>query len=182
MAALSRRYRAILLAIVLLVLLALGLGLGLGLGLKHNSAAESQLQSQPESNFVLHNLTAQPSQTRVYNFTLSQVQGAPDGFSRPMLAVNGTSHPSPFIARLTTMSHRHLPRSYHRSKPGRSFGRQCPKQPPQFIKHPLARPGKPHLSLHISGYLISRRSSKMAQTSTTAPLESQNAAYRQAIH
>jgi iron transport multicopper oxidase len=87
------------------VVLALALGLGLGLGLQNSdSGASTQpssptttpslapLQSQPESNFVLNQLIGQPSQTRVYNFTVSSVQGAPDGVSRQMLVVNGTSH------------------------------------------------------------------------------------------
>lgn len=96
----ARRFRLLILAVAALLVLALALGLGLGLGLrkKHpaNSSAASQpssaLQSQPASNFVLNNIAGQPPQTRVFNFTLGQVQGAPDGFSRPMLVVNGMDH------------------------------------------------------------------------------------------
>jgi hypothetical protein len=92
-----RRFRhlSLVLAATLVLILALGLGLGLGLKHKHHSAAPSQpsiaLQSQPASNFILSNIIGQPPQTRVFNFTIGTVQGAPDGFSRPMLAVNGTS-------------------------------------------------------------------------------------------
>jgi hypothetical protein len=98
----------VLVGAVVAVVLALALGLGLGLGLKHQNsdsgastqpsspnATSSPLQSQPESNFVLNQLIGQPPQTRVYNFTVSSVQGAPDGVSRQMLVVNGTSHLSP---------------------------------------------------------------------------------------
>jgi hypothetical protein len=77
------------------------LGLGLGLGLRHRISSQSTtvpsaaptLQSQLSSNFVLTGLVGIPAQTRVFNFTISQVQGAPDGFSRPMLVVNGNTHP-----------------------------------------------------------------------------------------
>ena len=88
--------------VTVVVVLALALGLGLGLGLKHSSPKSTSTSSNPgatsptpallqppdASNFTLNMLTGQPPQTRVFNFTLSQVQGAPDGVSRPMLAVN----------------------------------------------------------------------------------------------
>jgi hypothetical protein len=106
MTAAHRRHRVILLTVAGIAVLALVLGLGLGLGLKHHHSSQSaaaaaaspsataapiQLQDQPGSNFVLNDLSSQPPQTRVFNFTLAQVQGAPDGFSRSMLVVNGTS-------------------------------------------------------------------------------------------
>ncbi|KAA1477561.1 multicopper oxidase 2A [Dentipellis sp. KUC8613] len=88
------------------IVLALALGLGLGLGLKHHhhstaASASSQtnlapLQNATVDNFVLNGLAGQQPQTREYNFTVGQVQGAPDGFSRPMLVVNGM-YPGPTI-------------------------------------------------------------------------------------
>lgn len=82
--------------------LALILGLGLGLGLKHRHKNQStgssspatslpNLQPQPTSNAMLEGL-ALASQTptqRVYNFTISEVKGAPDGVERTMMVVNG---------------------------------------------------------------------------------------------
>lgn len=85
-------------ALALLVILALALGLGLGLGLDHrhskSASADSaatfpDLQSTPSENFYLNGLQGQQPQTRTYNFVISQVQGAPDGVSKPMLVVNG---------------------------------------------------------------------------------------------
>lgn len=94
---------------LLIIGLALGLGLGLGLGLKHhnhsassvsstNSSGQSlpPLQPTPQDNFVLNGLAGQPPQTRAYDFVISQVQGAPDGVSKPMLVVNGI-YPGPTI-------------------------------------------------------------------------------------
>jgi hypothetical protein len=48
------------------------------------------LKPMPEDNFVLGTIIGQPPQTRRYHFTVSEVQGAPDGVSKPMLVVNGT--------------------------------------------------------------------------------------------
>ena len=88
-------------AVVFALALGLGLGFGLGFRLKHTHPAAvyppvPASLSQPASNFVLNNLAGQPPQTRVFNFTLSQVQGAPDGYSRPMLVVNGSRIVSPY--------------------------------------------------------------------------------------
>ncbi|EKM55004.1 uncharacterized protein PHACADRAFT_60261, partial [Phanerochaete carnosa HHB-10118-sp] len=54
------------------------------------------LQPTPQDNFVLNGLAGQPAQTRSYDFVISQVQGAPDGVSKPMLVVNGM-YPGPTI-------------------------------------------------------------------------------------
>jgi hypothetical protein len=95
-------------ALVVVLTLALGLGLGLGLKKTHQSpsisnhivtastdlALSSQLpplKPTPEDNFVLGTIIGQPPQTRRYHFTVSEVQGAPDGVSKPMLVVNGTT-------------------------------------------------------------------------------------------
>lgn len=102
----SLRSIIVLASVGLVCVLALTLGLGLGLGLKHhhnaspstsaNSSSPSPpspslapLQSTPQNNFVLAGLSGQPPQTRMFNFTVSMVQGAPDGVSKPMLVVNG---------------------------------------------------------------------------------------------
>lgn len=90
-------------------ILAIVLGLGLGLGLKHNhkssdTAVQSTppgnssssngtlpfLQPQSQSNLVLNSsIQGQSPQTRVYNFTVDQANGAPDGVNRTMFVVNG---------------------------------------------------------------------------------------------
>jgi hypothetical protein len=94
-------------ALVVVLTLALGLGLGLGLKKTHQSPSISNdivtapadlalssklspLKPTPEDNFVLGTIIGQPPQTRRYHFTVSEVQGAPDGVSKPMLVVNGT--------------------------------------------------------------------------------------------
>ncbi|KAI0092237.1 multicopper oxidase 2A [Irpex rosettiformis] len=100
---------------LLVVILALGLGLGLGLGLRNHSHSASPPQNvsssgtgttnssnllpllaTPPNNFVLGTIKGQPPQTRFYNFTISKVQGAPDGVSKPMLVANGI-FPGPTI-------------------------------------------------------------------------------------
>ena len=84
-----------LLAVVCVLALALGLGLGLGLKHHHHSTSDSSSGALPsllptsENNFRLDGLAGQTPQTRVFNFTISQVEGAPDGVSKPMLVVNG---------------------------------------------------------------------------------------------
>ena len=93
-------------AVLFVIALSIGLSVGLGVGLnvrdshkKTSSGSSSSsssstlppLQSTPQSNFVLDGLKGQPPQTRFFNFTVSQVQGAPDGISKPMLVVNGSS-------------------------------------------------------------------------------------------
>jgi hypothetical protein len=47
------------------------------------------LKSQPESNFRLKHIQGQSAEVRSYNFTVSTVQGGPDGVLREMLVVNG---------------------------------------------------------------------------------------------
>ncbi|EKM52914.1 uncharacterized protein PHACADRAFT_261609 [Phanerochaete carnosa HHB-10118-sp] len=84
----------------LLFMLTLGLGLGLALWLRHTRGSTptspNVLQRTPYENFVLNGLKGQPSQTRSYDFVVSQVQGAPDGVDKPMLVVNGM-YPGPTI-------------------------------------------------------------------------------------
>ena len=41
-------------------------------------------------NFVVGSIIGQAPTTRNFNFVVSQLQGAPDGFSKSMLVVNGT--------------------------------------------------------------------------------------------
>lgn len=47
------------------------------------------LRPQSESAFVVSKIKGQPPQTRVYDFFVDLVQGAPDGAQRTMLVVNG---------------------------------------------------------------------------------------------
>lgn len=103
----ARPQRRCCLTVFLLAALALVLGLGLGLGLRHkHKSADSSiqttpgneinqtlpfLQSPPQSNFVLGStVKGQSPQTRTYNFTVEQANGAPDGANKTMLVVNGT--------------------------------------------------------------------------------------------
>ncbi|KAF8589084.1 multicopper oxidase [Ramaria rubella] len=103
------RTRPLLLAVTAISLLALVLGLGLGLGLRHThtrtpdpspspnpASTFPSLSAQSSANFVLDKLDGQPPETRVYNFTVAQVVGAPDGVQREMLVVNGL-YPGPTI-------------------------------------------------------------------------------------
>lgn len=76
-------------------------GLALGQSLTPAEGSFPPLKSQPSSNFVLNGLVGQPPQTRTFYFDVGQVQGAPDGVSRPMLAVNGTC---PFSSGLSISS------------------------------------------------------------------------------
>jgi hypothetical protein len=83
------------------VILAISLGVGLGVGLHHHrgssvttadsasSTPTAQLRPSPPSKFALDGLAGQDPQTRVFNFTISEVTGTPDGFPRSMLVVNG---------------------------------------------------------------------------------------------
>lgn len=88
------------------VILALALGLGLGLGLRHGSSSAAatstsssasptssllQVQAQDSSAFVLKGsaMLSDPPQTRTYDFILSERLGAPDGYEKTMLVVNG---------------------------------------------------------------------------------------------
>ncbi|KAI0338648.1 multicopper oxidase 2A [Trametopsis cervina] len=107
-----RRSRTILVlsVLALLVILGLALGLGLGLGLKHHHSGSSDdssassstpsnlpaLQPTPQENFIIGSIKGQPPQTRTYSFNVAEVQGAPDGVSKPMLVVNGM-FPGPTI-------------------------------------------------------------------------------------
>ena len=50
----------------------------------------NQVTLPPANNFVVGSIIGQPPQTRTYNFVVEQLQGAPDGFSKPMIVVNGS--------------------------------------------------------------------------------------------
>lgn len=104
----SRRRRAAAVATALL-LVAVALGVGLGVGLRHRKSvaddasatiaptsqrAPLAVQTPPESNFVLKGQTAMSAEaptTRYYDFVVQQRDGAPDGFNKSMLVVNGRS-------------------------------------------------------------------------------------------
>ncbi|POY75890.1 hypothetical protein BMF94_0973 [Rhodotorula taiwanensis] len=109
----SRRRRAAAVATALL-LVAVALGVGLGVGLRHRKSvaddasatiaptsqrAPLAVQTPPESNFVLKGQTAMSAEaptTRYYDFVVQQRDGAPDGFNKSMLVVNGM-YPGPTI-------------------------------------------------------------------------------------
>ncbi|KIP03947.1 ferroxidase/laccase group [Phlebiopsis gigantea 11061_1 CR5-6] len=54
------------------------------------------VKAPPSSSFFLNGLKGQRPTTRHYNFVVSEIPGAPDGFSKPMLVVNG-QWPGPTI-------------------------------------------------------------------------------------
>ena len=95
-------------AVVGAILLAVALGAGLGAGLKKKSGnahpslastsslspngSDRNVQVPPASNFILRGqqvLAQEPATTRYYDFVLEQRNGAPDGFNKTMLVVNG---------------------------------------------------------------------------------------------
>ncbi|RDW87987.1 multicopper oxidase-2 [Coleophoma cylindrospora] len=100
------------------VVIALGLGLGLGLGLKHHTlggSTHSSSSATPTPTTVVASDTIQPWRrntqdynldmnwnntaaptTRVYNWTLTEIQIAPDGVERTVLAINGM-FPGPVV-------------------------------------------------------------------------------------
>lgn len=93
-----RSYVVLGVALTAIAVVALALGLGLGLGLRdhHNEQSSSStgtgllVQSQDSSAFVLSmDMVNEPITTRVYNWTLEERTGAPDGVEKPMLVVNG---------------------------------------------------------------------------------------------
>ncbi|KAI0063945.1 hypothetical protein BV25DRAFT_1801547 [Artomyces pyxidatus] len=99
----ARRNRLLVPVAAFLVVLAIALGVGLGVGLKHKhkhssvpDSSLSPLQAQNQSNFIVGSILGQPAQTREYNFSVGLVEGAPDGFQRTMLVVNGM-YPGPTI-------------------------------------------------------------------------------------
>lgn len=107
--------------VFVVVALALGLGLGLGLGLKHHShaaatptssnlspptpsggptVASENVESWRRATLdysldMTWDINAAPT-TRVFNFTISEIQAAPDGVIRPLLVING-QFPGPLI-------------------------------------------------------------------------------------
>lgn len=98
------------------VVLALALGLGLGLGLKHHSSSSestssstngtanatlSRVTPQDSSAFVLRGnaMRTEPAQTRTFEFVLEERLGAPDGFEKTMLVVNGALVSRPLQSR-----------------------------------------------------------------------------------
>ncbi|KWU44544.1 hypothetical protein RHOSPDRAFT_17827 [Rhodotorula sp. JG-1b] len=102
-------------AVVGAILLAVALGAGLGAGLKKKSGnahpslastsslspngSDRNVQVPPASNFILRGqqvLAQEPATTRYYDFVLEQRNGAPDGFNKTMLVVNGM-YPGPTI-------------------------------------------------------------------------------------
>lgn len=107
----SRRCLAgIVLAGLAVVALALGLGLGLGLRHRHSDLSSAttsganngstptstnsslqHVQLQDASAFFLKGsaILNDPPQTRTFNFVLEERLGAPDGFEKTMLVVNG---------------------------------------------------------------------------------------------
>ena len=84
------RYVSLALPILLIAML-------LGLGAQGVCAVEIlprdtdsvSVKAPPSSSFFLNGLKGQRPTTRRYNFVVSEIPGAPDGFSKPMLVVNG---------------------------------------------------------------------------------------------
>ena len=94
----SSRLRYVSFALPLLVI-AMVFGLGAsgvhavphseGSGLFSRDTNNIGVKAPPSSSFFLNGLKGQRPQTRHYNFVISQMNGAPDGFTKPMLVVNG---------------------------------------------------------------------------------------------
>ncbi|KAF8557403.1 hypothetical protein OG21DRAFT_1505349 [Imleria badia] len=81
----------------IVVVLALALGLGLGLGLKKKNSDSSNYVTT-NSSFLLEpsfDITSTPT-TRYYEWVVEEMPGAPDGFERRMLVVNG-QFPGPLV-------------------------------------------------------------------------------------
>ena len=85
------------------VCIALALGLGLGLGLKHSTVDELKSNKSPitwrrdPSEYILQKFDTGPPVTRNYTFNLTEIpDGAPDGYSRRLLLING-QFPGPVI-------------------------------------------------------------------------------------
>lgn len=57
--------------------------------LRSDLARRDTVATPAATSFVLDGLSGQAAQTRTYNFTISEMTGAPDGFSKEMLVVNG---------------------------------------------------------------------------------------------
>jgi hypothetical protein len=121
--------RLLLGSFLLLVVLALALGLGLGLGLKkHNGSTTSSSSSSNSSipslslnqlvnasQFTLDpsfKVTSTPT-IREYNWTISLVNAAPVGVTKPMLVVNGTALICILFAYLDGSTCRHVPWACH---------------------------------------------------------------------
>jgi len=145
-----RTSRLLCLAVAGVVVLAVALGVGLGVGLKHQHGASKDLStsntsssttnssadlpslvSQDSSAFFLRgaaSMAAEPPQDRMYSFVLEERIGAPDGFEKSMLVVNGWYPGAPERLSATAFSPSALTiscRSYHRGQRGRSHHRQC---------------------------------------------------------
>ena len=54
-----------------------------------DSSSIGFVKAPPSSSFFLNGLKGQRPQTRYYNFVVSEMNGAPDGVTKPMLVVNG---------------------------------------------------------------------------------------------
>lgn len=88
---------------LVVVCIALALGLGLGLGLKRSSVNELTSNKSPitwrrdPSEYILQKFDTGPPVTRNYTFNLTEIpDGAPDGYSRRLLLING-QFPGPVI-------------------------------------------------------------------------------------
>ncbi|OZJ06434.1 hypothetical protein BZG36_00484 [Bifiguratus adelaidae] len=96
--------------VAVIVVVVLALVLGLALGLRHQQASGGGSTNSTQSNaakFVTRNeqewvlsgnnfTTSSMVTTRYYEFNVSQMLGAPDGYQRTMLVVNG-QYPGPLI-------------------------------------------------------------------------------------
>jgi FtsP/CotA-like multicopper oxidase with cupredoxin domain len=94
--------------LAVLVVLAIALGVGLGVGLRNRSHTTTTESSSTNNKSVVVADSAQfalssyqalgggQQRTREYNWTVSELPGAPDGVQRQMLVVNG-QYPGPLI-------------------------------------------------------------------------------------
>lgn len=104
MANISNRLRYVTLALpMLLVALLFGLGIHGAQAIPRGGGSELvskaelfsrdadtlTVKAPPSSSFFLNGLKGHRPATRRYNFVVSEMSGAPDGFTKPMLVVNG---------------------------------------------------------------------------------------------
>ena len=78
--------------VVGIVVVALALGLGLGLGLKTRSSSNYVATNSTVLLDPSFDITSTPT-TRYYEWVVEEMSGAPDGFERTMLVVNGERIP-----------------------------------------------------------------------------------------
>ena len=74
---------------LLLIAMVFGLGGAHAAEILSRDTSSVSVKAPPSSSFFLNGLKGQPPTTRHYDFVVSEMPGAPDGFTKQMLVVNG---------------------------------------------------------------------------------------------